>query len=93
MKIAFVTVAVFACVSLARGALTPVNVSVTFDTTSAFKFSVSLSGVEWLRSGPLGIRDAQQWWANNNKDKYLLKVEKHSTETGSDLFGDFDSNM
>ena len=88
-----VSVVLVVGVSIATGTLKPVNVSVTFDESSAFKFNVSLSGVEWLRSGPVGIRDSGQWWANNNKDEYVLKVEKHLTETGSDLFGTFDSNM
>ena len=72
-------------------ALQPPNVSVTFDDAAGFK--VMLSGVEWLRSGPIGIRDGGQWWANDNKDKYLLKVEKHLTDKGEDVFGSFDSDM
>ena len=72
-------------------ALQPPNVSVTLDDSGGFK--VMLSGVEWLRSGPVGIRDGGQWWASDSKDKYLLKVEKHLTDKGEDVFGSFDSDV
>ena len=91
MKNAIASVAiVLAGISFAA-ALQPVTVNVTFDESGGYK--VTLSGVEWLRSGPLGIRDSGQWWANDNKKEYLLKMDKHLTETGEDLFGAFDSNM
>ena len=85
MKIAVVAVAIL---SLAE-CLQPVDIKVTFNE-SYYGFNVSLSGVEWLRSGPIGIRDAGQWWASNNKD-YLVKVEQHLDGTGEDIFGAFDS--
>ena len=92
MKIVISSIAfVVAIASIAAAALQPVTVNVTFDDTAGYK--VSLSGVQWLRSGPLGIRDSSQWWANSNKDKYLLKVEKRLTDSGTDLFGSFDSTM
>ena len=90
MKIAIVTiVAIFGALSLAEG-LQPVDVKVTFDE-SFYSFNVSLSGVEWLRSGPIGIRDAGQWWASNNKDKYLVKVAQHIEGNGEDIFGTFEN--
>ena len=89
MKITVVTIAVLGALSLAKG-LQPVDVKVTFDE-SFYGFNVSLSGVEWLRSGPIGIRDAGQWWASNNKDKYLVKVAQHLDGKGEDIFGTFDS--
>ena len=87
MKIVAAVVAVVVCASLSA-AIQPVDVNVTFDETFT-GFKVYLSGVEWLRSGPVGIRDSGQWWASNNKDKYLLKAEKHFTGNGVDLFGVF----
>ena len=89
MKIALVAIAVLVVISFTEG-LQPVDVKVTFDESS-YGFNVSLSGVEWLRSGPIGIRDAGQWWASNNKDKYLVKVEQHLSGEGKDVFGAFDS--
>ena len=89
MKIAIITIALLETLSLAKG-LQPVDVKVTFDE-SFYGFNVSLSGVEWLRSGPIGIRDAGQWWASNNKDKYLAKVAQHFDRNGEDIFGAFDS--
>ena len=89
MKIVVVAVAILGVLSLAEG-LQPVDVKVTFDE-SFYGFNVSLSGVEWLRSGPIGIRDAGQLWASNNKDKYLVKVEQHLEGKGVDMFGTFDS--
>ena len=89
MKITLSIIATFGIFSLAEG-LQPVDVKVTFEE-SYYGFNVSLSGVEWLRSGPIGIRDAGQWWASNNKDKYLVKVEQHLEGKGVDMFGVFDS--
>ena len=89
MKTAVVFVATLGVLSLAE-CLQPVDVKVTFDE-SFYGFNVSLSGVEWLRSGPIGIRDAGQWWASNNKDKYMVKVEQHFEGKGIDMFGTFDS--
>lgn len=86
-----ITLALVASISLTV-ALEPVDLAVSFDETFS-DFKVSISGVEWLHSGPTGIRDGGQWWASNNKDKYLLKVEKHSTETGVDVLGTFNSTM
>ena len=89
MKIAVVTIAILGVFSLAEG-LQPIDVKVTFDE-SFYSFNVSLSGVEWLRSGPIGIRDAGQWWASNNKDKYLVKVAQKLEGKGEDVLGSFDS--
>ena len=88
MKTAVIFIAI-GILSLAE-CLQPVDVKVTFDE-SFYRFNVSLSGVEWLRSGPIGIRDAGQWWASNNKDKYLVKVEQHLEGKGVDMFGTFES--
>ena len=87
MEIVVVAAAILGVLSLAEG-LQPVDVKVTFDE-SFYGFNVSLSGVEWLRSGPVGIRDAGQLWASNNKDKYLVKVEQHLEGKGIDMFGTF----
>ena len=56
MKIAVVAVVILGVLSFAED-LQPVDVKVTFDE-SFYGFNVSLSGVEWLHSGPIGIRDA-----------------------------------
>lgn len=89
MKITAVVVAVVVGASLTAALQTP-KVEVTFDETFS-GFKVSLDGVEWLRSGPIGIRDSGQWWTNGNKEKYLLKVVKHLTGgMGADQFGIFD---
>ena len=89
MKIAVVIIVILGALSLAVG-LQPVDVKVTFDE-NFYGFNVSLSGVEWLRSGPIGVRDAGQWWASNNKDKQLVKVAQHLDGKGEDIFGTFDS--
>ena len=88
MKPLLIAIATIGLLSFAKG-LQPVDVKVTFEE-SFYGFNVSLSGVEWLRSGPIGIRDAGQWWASNNKEKYLMKVVEHFEQKGEDIFGAFD---
>ena len=89
MKFAVTFVAILGVLSLAE-CLQPIDVKVIFDE-SFYGFNVSLSGVDWLRSGPIGIRDAGQWWASNNKDKYMVKAEQHLEGKGEDMFGIFDN--
>jgi hypothetical protein len=78
------------CVSQIE-AFQPVDVKVTFDSDSSPDFKVLFNGVEWLRSGPVSIRDSGQTWASNNKDKYILKNVGHSSESGRDIIGEFDT--
>ena len=72
-------------------AFQPVDVKVTFDSDSSPDFKVLLNNVEWLRSGAVSIRDSGQTWASNNKDKYILKSVDHSSESGRDIIGEFDT--
>lgn len=72
-------------------AFQPVDVKVTFDSDNSPDFKVLFNDVEWLRSGPVSIRDGGQTWASKNKDKYILKNVGHSSESGSDILGEFDT--
>lgn len=72
-------------------AFQPVDVKVTFDSDSSPDFKVLLNNVEWLHSGAVSIRDSGQTWASNNKDNYILKSVDHSSESGSDIIGEFDT--
>ena len=72
-------------------AFQPVDVKVTFDSDSSPDFKVLLSDVEWLRSGAVSIRDSGQTWASNNKDKYILKSVGHSSGSGRDIIGEYDT--
>ena len=71
--------------------LQPVDIKVNFDSQTSPDFKVLLSGVEWLRSGALSIRDNGQTWAMTNKEKNLLKPVDRNTESGEDLLGEFDT--
>ena len=71
--------------------LQPVNVKVSFDSQTSPDFKVLLSGVEWLRSGALSIRDNGQTWATTNKEMNILKLINQDTGSGEDLFGMFDT--
>jgi hypothetical protein len=77
--------------SASVSALQPVDVKVTFDGQSSPDFKVLLSGVEWLRSGAVSIRDKGQSWATTNKEKNVLKQIDRNTESGEDLLGEFDT--
>ena len=70
-----------------------VDVKVQFDSDTSPDFKVFLNDVEWLHSGAVSIRDSGQTWASNNRGKYILKSVGHSSESGSDIIGDFDTNM
>ena len=70
-------------------AFQPVDVKVAFDSQTASNFKVLLSGVEWLRSGALSVRDNGQTWGITNKEKNLLKPIDRNTEHGEDLLGEF----
>lgn len=72
-------------------ALQPVDIKVTFDGQSSPDFKVLLSGVEWLQSGSVSIRDNGQSWATTNKEKNILKQIDRNTESGEDSLGDFDT--
>ena len=74
-------------------AFRPVDVKVAFDSQSSPNFKVLLSGVEWLRSGALNIRDNGQTWGITNKEKnlYVLKPIDRNIEHGKDLLGEFDT--
>ena len=82
---------VFALYELQSEAFQPVDVKVTFDSDSSPDFKVLLSDVEWLRSGAVSIRDSGQTWASNNKDKYILKSVGHSSGSGRDIIGEYDT--
>ena len=71
-------------------AFQPVDVKVTFAESSP-DFKVLLNDIEWLRSGAVSIRDSGQTWASNNKDKYILKIVDHSSGSGRDIIGEFDT--
>ena len=72
-------------------AFQPVDVKVNFDDQTSPDFKVLLSGVEWLHSGVLSIRDNGQTWTTNNKEKNLLKPIDRNTGTGVDVLGEFDT--
>ena len=80
---------VLSCSSVS--ALQPVDIKVTFDGQSSPDFKVLLSGVEWLRSGSVSIRDNGQSWVTTNKEKNILKQIDRNTESGEDSLGDFDT--
>ena len=61
-----------------------VNIKVSFESQTSPDFKVLLSGVEWLRSDALSIRDNGQTWTNNNKAKNLLKLIDKNTESGEE---------
>ena len=84
-------VAALSLFGLSAEALQPVDVKVTFDSDSSPDFKVLLNDVEWLRSGAVSVRDSGQTWASNNKDKYILKSVGHSSKSGSDVIGEFDT--
>ena len=86
----YVLVALTAC-KLQIEAFQPLNVKVTFDSDSSPGFKVLLNDIEWLRSGAVSIRDSGQTWASNNKDKYILKSVDHSSGSGKDIVGDFNT--
>lgn len=71
----------------------PVDLKVNFDSQSSPDFKVLLSGVEWLRSSVVSVRDNGQTWASNNNGKNLLKPMKQYTESGEDSLGEFDTTM
>ena len=71
-------------------ALDPVNIKVMFDSEGSPSFSIYHTGEsEWLRSGSVGIRAAGQWWSTSNKEKYLLKLTGHDSDTGKNIIGEF----
>ena len=72
-------------------ALQPVDIKVSFDSQTSPDFKVLLSGVEWLRSGALSVRDNGQTWVTTNKEKNLLKPVDRNTESGEDILGEFDT--
>ena len=72
-------------------AFQPVDVKVTFDSDSSPDFKVLFNDIEWLRSGPVSIRDSGKTWASKNKDKYILKNVGRSSESGSDILGESDT--
>ena len=80
---------VLSCSSVS--ALQPVDIKVTFDGQSSPDFKVLLSGVEWLRSGSVSVRDNGQSWVTTNKEKNILKQIDRNTESGEDSLGDFDT--
>ena len=84
-------VVVLTLYGLTAEAFQPVDVKVTFDSDSSPDFKVLLNNVEWLHSGAVSIRDSGQTWASNNKDKYILKSVDHSSESGRDIIGEFDT--
>ena len=73
-------------------AIEPVGVKVTFDEHSG-SFHVSLRGEDWLHSSVVSIRQDGRWWASNNKDHYILKVNDSLSGSGSgqDVLGEFDT--
>ena len=77
--------------ALQTKAFQPVDVKVTFDSDSSPDFKVLLNDVEWLRSGSVSVRDSGQTWTSNSKDKYILKSVDHSSGSGSDIIGNFDT--
>ena len=77
--------------SSSGSAFQPVDVKVTFDSQTSPDFKILLSGVEWLRSGALSIRDSGQSWATTNTEKNLLKSVDRNTESGEDVLGEFDT--
>lgn len=84
-------VVVFALCGLQTEAFQPVDVKVTFDSNSSPDFKVLLNDVEWLRSGAVSVRDSGQTFASNNKDKHILKSVDHSSGSGRDIIGEFDT--
>ena len=82
---------VFALCGLQSEAFEPVDLKVTFDSDSSPDFKVLLNNVEWLRSGAVSIRDSGKSWASNNKDKYILKSIGHSSGSGRDIIGEYDT--
>ena len=71
-------------------AFDPVNITVIFDSEGSPSFRIDHTGNgQWLRSGPLSIRAAGQWWSTSNKDKYLLKLISHDSDTGKNIIGKF----
>ena len=71
----------------------PVDIKVSFDSQTSPDFKVLLSGVEWLHSGAMSIRDDGQTWATTNKEKNLLKPFDRKAEIGKDLLGEFDNTV
>ena len=71
----------------------PVDLKVSFDGQTSPDFKVLLSGVEWLRSSVVSIRDNGQTWASNNNGKNLLKPMKQYTGSGEDSLGEYDTTM
>lgn len=87
----WIVAASVACVLLVEP-FQPVDVRVIFDTTSSPPtFKIQLSGDEWLRSGTLNVRDQGMTWGSGNKDKNILKAISHTTGTGKDVNGEFNT--
>lgn len=65
----------------------PVDVKVNFvnDTQTSSSFKVLVSGVEWLRSGAVGVRDGGQTWTTSSKETHLLKLVNRGTGSGEDM--------
>ena len=73
-------------------AIEPVDVKVTFDEPSG-SFHISLRGEDWLHSGVVRIRQSGRWWASNNKDHYILKLNGSRSGSGRDVLGDHHVRM
>ena len=93
MAFAFTLTSILCSLLCGSCAFSPIDVKVTFDGGDSPDFKVYLSGVEWLRSGAVGIRDSGQLWSTDHKDKYLLKVVSDSTTSGTDVLGEYDSTV
>ena len=72
-------------------ALQPVDVKVNFDSQTSPDFKILISGVEWLRSGTVSIRDKGLTWATSNSEKNILKPIGRTEVTGEDIIGEFDT--
>lgn len=80
-----------ACSSLVEP-FQPIDLKVIFDTSSSPPtFKILLSGDEWLRSGTLKVRDHGVTWGSGKKDKNILKAVSHTTGTGKDVNGEFNT--
>lgn len=70
------------------GAITGQDIEVIFEGQGP-DYKIDLAGVEWFRSGAVGIRHEGQLWSSENTEKYMLKVTSGSMEDGEDSIGGF----